>query len=57
MLFGLKEIFDAAKSSAFTVGCLMTVLYKKAESCKKQKVRMHVRFSVSFIPNTNVVGC
>ncbi len=55
MLFAIKFIFDAVKSSAFTVGLLEDfVLYKNAESCKKQKVRMHFRCSVSFIQNTNV---
>ncbi len=52
MLFALKEIFDAAKLSAFTVGCLRTLFY-----IKMQKVRMHFRCPVSFIPNTNVAGC
>ncbi len=52
MLFALKEIFNAAKSSAFTVGCLRTLFY-----IKKQKVRKHFRCSVSFIPNTNVAVC
>jgi len=33
------------------------VLCKNAESCKKQKVIIHFRCSVSFIPNTNVAGC
>ncbi len=27
MLFALKEIFDACKSSAFTVSCLRTLFY------------------------------
>ncbi len=65
MLFALKEIFVAAKSSArkplsfyswLLEDLLYFVLYKNAESCKKQKVRMHFRCSVSFTPNTNVAG-
>ncbi len=36
MLFALKEIFDAAKSSAFTVGCLRTLFYIKMQMRPKK---------------------
>ncbi len=37
MLFALKEIFDAAKSSAFTVGCLRTLFYIKMQKVAKSR--------------------
>ncbi len=39
MLFALKDIFDAAKSSAFTVGCLRTLFYIK---CRKLESTLDV---------------
>ncbi len=39
MLFALKEIFDAAKSSAFTVGGLRTLFYIK---CRKLESTLDV---------------
>ncbi len=37
MLFAIKEIFDAAKSSAFTVGCLWTLFYIKMLKVAKSR--------------------
>ncbi len=37
MLFALNEIFDAAKSSAFTVGCLRTLFYIKMQKVAKSR--------------------
>ncbi len=37
MLFALKLIFDAAKSSAFTVGCLRTLFYIKMQKVAKSR--------------------
>ncbi len=37
MLFALKEIFVAAKSSAFTVGCLRTLFYIKRQKVAKSR--------------------
>ncbi len=50
MLFAIKETFDAAKSSAFTVGCLRTLFYVKMQKVAKSR-------KLSFIPKTNVAGC
>ncbi len=37
MLFAIKDIFDAAKSSAFTVGCLRTLFYIKMQKVAKSR--------------------
>ncbi len=37
MLFALNYIFDAAKSSAFTVGCLRTLFYIKMQKVAKSR--------------------
>ncbi len=37
MLFALKYNFDAAKSSAFTVGCLRTLFYIKMQKVAKSR--------------------
>ncbi len=37
LLFAIKEIFDAAKSSAFTVGCLWTLFYIKMQKVAKSR--------------------
>ncbi len=39
MLFALKEIFDAANSSAFTVGCLRTLFYIKMQKVAKSNFK------------------
>ncbi len=40
MLFALKLIFDAAKSSAFTVGCLRTFYIKMQKVAKSRKLEL-----------------
>ncbi len=57
MLFALKYICVAAKSSAFTDGCLRTLFYIKMQKVAESRKLECTLDVLSFIPNTNVAGC